>query len=135
MSHYLRYSLVICCLSGLGSLNVQAEPKVKYGEWETTVELSGMPIPMAPRTQRVCITKDNLVPSEQQEQDCTMKWTADGNSVRWTMSCANGAKGQGHVTYAWDTMHGETEITAPEAQLVMKSKMTGKWVAEKCTAE
>lgn len=125
----------VCVLASLGSIAAQAQPKVKYGEWETTVELSGMPIPMAPQKQRVCITQDNLVPKEQQEQDCNMKWTADGDSVHWNMSCANGARGKGHVTYAWDKMHGETEISAPEAQMVMKSKMTGKWVAEKCSAE
>lgn len=135
MINYLRYALIICCASGLGILGAQAAPKAKYGEWETTVELSGMPVPMGPRTQRVCITADNLVPNEQQEQDCTMKWTDEGNTVRWTMRCTNGATGKGFVTYNWDTMHGETEITAPEAQMVMKSKMTGKWVAEKCTTE
>lgn len=110
-----------------------AEPNIKFGEWEITVEMTGMPMAMPAQTQRACINKEHLVPGSKQEQGCNIDWKISGNTVNWTLNCANGGNGKGSVTYTWDKMTGSSEVSVPQAQMVMKSKMTGKWVAYKCS--
>ncbi len=109
-----------------------AELKIKYGEWSATVEMTGMPIALPPQTMTYCVDKDSAIPQDKQNKDCNMEWKSQGNTVQWTMICANGGKGTGTATYGWDTMQGQTEITMTGANLVMKANMTGKWVSDTC---
>jgi hypothetical protein len=110
-----------------------AELKIKHGEWSATVEMTGMPIALPPQTMSYCVDKDSAVPQDKQQKDCTMEWKSQANTVQWTMTCANGGKGKGLVTYGWDTMQGQTEISVAGGNLMMKANMTGKWVSEKCS--
>ena len=132
----MKRTYIYACL-GLLQLGVihhaVAEPKVKFGEWEISMEMTGMPVAMPAQTQRICVNKDHLVPGSKQEQGCKVDWKTSGNTVTWTLNCANGGNGKGSVTYNWDKMTGSSEVNVPQAQMVMKTKMTGKWVAEKCS--
>jgi hypothetical protein len=114
---------------------VHADPKIKYGEWEINITVEGLPIAVPAQTQRVCLTKDHVVPATRQEQGCKMKWTLNKNTVNWTMKCNNGGNGKGSATYDWDKMHGSSEINVPNAKMKMRSKLSGKWVAATCSAQ
>ena len=129
------FTLACFCLLQLGTVhNVVADPNVKFGEWEVSIEMTGMPMAMPPQTQRFCVDKQHMVPGAKQEQGCNIEWNSSGNTITWTLNCANGGNGKGSVTYNWDKMTGNSEVNVPQAQMVMKSKMTGKWVKDKCSS-
>lgn len=131
----MKRTFAMLCLGllALGMLNLaQAEPNVKYGEWEVSVEMTGMPMAIPAQTQHICVDKQHLVPGSKQEQGCNIEWKSSGNTINWTISCDNGGNGTGSVTYNYDKMTGSSQISVPQAQMVMKSKMSGKWVADKC---
>ena len=108
-----------------------AELKIKHGEWSATVELTGLPIAMPAQTMTYCVDKDSAIPQDNKQKDCTMDWKEQGNTIQWTMNCANGGKGKGSATYGWDTMQGQTEVST--GNLVMKANMTGKWISKTCS--
>ena len=127
---YLRiYSLVAL---GVLATSSWAELNVKHGEWSASVEMTGLPIALPPQTMSYCVDKDSAIPQDKQHKDCNMEWKSQANTVQWTMTCTNGGKGKGTVTYGWDTMQGQTEVTVTGANMVMKANMTGKWVSATC---
>lgn len=127
--------LVICLAQAMASNPVNASPKIKYGEWQINIAVKGLPIAVPEQTQYICLKKDHLVPAARKEQDCKMKWSLHhGTTVKWTMKCSNGSNGKGSATYAGDKMHGYSEINVPNGHMRMRSNLTGKWVAAKCSA-
>jgi hypothetical protein len=130
------YTLFAACfLQAIAINSVYAKPKIKYGEWEISIAVKGLPIAVPVQTHRICLEKDHLVPSARQEHDCKMKWTLNGSTVNWKMKCSNGGNGKGTAIYNWDKMHGSSEINVPSGHMSMHSKLTGKWVAATCSAQ
>jgi hypothetical protein len=126
-------SVVLIVSSFFMLQTVMAKPNVKFGEWQMTTVVTGLPIKMAPRTTRVCITEKNMVPDKKQDKDCKMEWKAKGNTISWTAVCNNGGQGNGHAVYNYDKMTGQNNFSVKGQKFAMKSKITGKWVSAKCS--
>ena len=106
-------------------------PSMEDGLWEmtSTMEMEGMPNGMPPMTYRLCLTKDNMVPTQQRRnQDCEkIEQDISGDTVTWRMRCTtNGAVSDmnGSSTYSGDTMKGTMQMTSGSMQ--MTSRITGK---------
>lgn len=126
--------LPIIVLTVMISAHLSAgELKVKHGLWTASVEVTGLPVPLPPHTFSYCVDKDSAIPQEKQMQGCTMNMVQQANSVNWKMTCDNGSKGVGTATYQWDTMQAQVELTLPESNMSLTSKMTGKWSAVSCS--
>jgi len=125
---------VLVCQSGIASQAIAAD-KIKYGEWEVNIDMTGLPIAVPTQTQRVCLQKGKLVPGTRQQHGCQVKWTLHGHTVNWTIQCRNGTHGKGSATYHWDRLHGYNELIMPGGLMSMQSKLTGKWLAANCSAQ
>lgn len=112
---------------------VTTADKIKYGEWEISIDMTGLPIAVPTQTQRVCLQKDNLVPGSRQQHGCQVKWTLHDHTVNWTIQCSNGGHGKGSATYAWDTLKGHNELVMPGGLVSLQSILSGKWIASHCS--
>ncbi len=108
---------------------------IKEGLWEMTVKMEmeeGMPVKMPAQTIRQCIKKEDPVPKiEEADKDC--KFTAKqikGDTVSWKAECKDkeGATTiTGRIIYRGTTFDGVEEVRE-DGDLVMKAKISGKWV-------
>lgn len=117
-----------------------AAPDMHDGEWEITtrMEISGMPQMMQPITARQCITRQDIIPGQQQggpqgdEQQCrVVDQASSGDTVSWRMRC-EGEWGnsdiEGSMTYRGERMQGETRTTTTPPNgvpMVVTSHMQG----------
>ncbi|MBN2107543.1 MAG: DUF3617 family protein [Deltaproteobacteria bacterium] len=129
---YLILSLVFILLSAPGL--AAAEPNMQEGQWEitTTVDMPGMPAAMPAMKHTQCITKNDLVPrsqTQQQNQECTVTDTkTSGNTVTWAMKCKTGGSdmtGKGSITYSGDTFDGTFNMNM-QGGMKMTQKMKGR---------
>ena len=106
-----------------GALNMEE------GQWEitTSFEMPGMPAGMAkPHTATVCLSKQDYVPKQPEQTDCTMQDTkVDGNTVSWSVICKD-STAKGRVTYAGSTFDGVIETVSKQEGQDMTAKMTMK---------
>jgi len=118
-------------------------PHMRPGMWETTVqvEMPGMPVAMAPMTQRHCITKEMLVPQNPQPgQTCKLQdHKVSGNTVTWNVECNTEGRtmhGTGTITYTGDSSYkGKMDMTmtgGPGGTMHMTQTMSSHRVGE-CT--
>jgi len=104
---------------------------VNDGLWEitTTVKMQGMEIP--PQTFTQCITKNDMVPQNNnpdQQGNCTVSDVRTiGNTVSWTVVCKTEGgemKGHGKITYQGNRFSGES--TSEMMGMVIVTEMNGK---------
>ncbi len=105
------------------------------GQWEITMttEMPGMPFTPPPMKYKTCVTKENMVPQQQQKnQDCKMlENKVSGNTVTWLMECTSkegSTRSKGKITYADNGMDGSFLTTVKDGKetMEMKSTMKGK---------
>jgi hypothetical protein len=128
--------------ASLVSIAAFAEPNFSEGQWEVKGEmkLEGMPFPMPamPFGYSQCITKQDMVPQQQQkDQECTTaSQKIEGNTVSWAMNCkdkkGNVTESTGSATYAGDTFEStmhmvtiDTKKNKTSSNMTMKGKRTG----------
>lgn len=113
--------------------------EMKEGEWEIsmTVNMPGMPMAIPPQTFRSCLTRDNAVPrQENEESNCDFdEMENDGKTVKWRVTCRdeNGSvsKSSGKIVYSGSSFKGEmaTETNSPEnGKMKMTSTMKGRYL-------
>jgi Protein of unknown function (DUF3617) len=129
----LQRALVMTVSLFLAGTLGAADLKVKHGQWTASVEITGLPVALPPHTFTYCVDKDSAIPQEKQMKGCTINMHHKENTVNWTMSCDNGGKGTGTVTYQWDSMQAQVELTVPNSNMALTSKMAGKWTSPDCT--
>jgi hypothetical protein len=135
----------LALVAGLAVFSVHAAdaPHMRPGMWETTVqvEMPGMPVTMAPMTQRHCVTKAMLVPQNQQPgQTCKLlDHKVSGNTVTWNVECDTEGRtmhGTGTITYTGDSSYkGKMDMTmtgGPGGTMHMTQTMSSHRVGE-CT--
>lgn len=129
-----KYLTSLFCLLLVGLPALGGELKVKHGLWTAQMELTGLPVVVPAKQFTYCVDKDNAIPQEKQVKGCTVQTQHDGNTIRWNMKCENGGRGNGTVTYQWDSMQANVEMSLPEGHLTLNSKMSGKWTSADCKA-
>ncbi len=115
----------------------QAEPNMRPGQWDisSTMEMPGMAFSMPAMTHRQCITKEDLVPkNEEQDKECKMQeMKVTGDTVTWTIKCDSpGEKmlSKGKIVYRGDNFEGTVVTTGDQMPSGMTQKMTGKRVGD-----
>lgn len=123
-------SAVGCSSSDASGVNMQPG----MWEWTMTMDMPGMPMAMPPTVYSACLTKEDLVPKQPQDnQNCqVLKNKASGNSVEWKIECVipGGGKSvsEGKMTYSGTTARGETKTHAQGME--MSSTMSGRRTGE-----
>lgn len=123
-------------LAGTPGYAIDTQP----GLWEITTQMN-MPsssVEMPAMTHRTCITREDLVPMDQQQMDnCTLESSeTSGNTIEWTMACnQDGMKsqGKGRITYTGASYQGtmKIEMDIPEmGHEVMTQKLSGKRIGD-----
>lgn len=115
--------------------HVVAAGKIKYGEWQVDIDMTGLPIGVPTQTQRICLKKNNLASGSREQQGCKVNWILHGHTVSWTIQCSNGSHGKGAGTYKRDTFKGYNELIMPGGFLSLQSTLTGKWIRTNCSAQ
>lgn len=137
----LKRSLFVAIVSSLiFAVAAFAAPNYQEGLWETTttMDMPGMPKEMMrPMKHQVCMTKQNAVPQqkEQDEQQCKMtNQRTVGNKVFWTMTCKSGTVSNGEITYSKTSFDGVQTTTTSQGgkPMTVKSTMSGKYLGP-CT--
>ena len=104
-----------------------AEPDVKLGmwKWKSTMEIVGMPFPVPPISYSDCLTKEDLIPKQPDDnQQCKMldkKITSD--SVEWKMECngdAGKAVSEGKISYNGTSAKGEIKTSTQGMNMIVK---------------
>jgi len=111
----------------------KAEPNMRPGQWEitSTMEMPGMAFSMPDIKSKQCITREDLVPkNEEQDKECKMQEIkVSGDTVTWTVKCDSpGEKmlSKGKIVYHGDTFEGAVITTSDQMPLGMRQKMAGK---------
>lgn len=113
-----------------GSSNID----MSDGRWEITtkMEMKNIPFAIPPMTYTTCLTKEGLVPTQEENSgadNCKMTHhKIKGNTVSWTIVCnEDGGKttSVGSITYAGDSFKGEMTVQPSDAP-PMVQKMTGR---------
>ena len=113
---------------------------MKEGLWEITSKASiqGMPFDMPPTTYTQCLTKENIIPQEQNQaqQECKLiDSDISGNTVTWSMTCSqNGmiSNISGKISYKGTTMDGtmKVESNTPMGNSIMNMIINGKRIGD-----
>lgn len=108
-----------------------AGPAFVEGEWEmtSTMQMPGMQLP--PTTSRICLTKENAVPADpQQNKDCRItEQQVTGDTVTWTMVCdGQGGKSTMHGTATYHGSSMESTVHMTTRGMEMTQHTTGKRV-------
>ncbi|MBN2644566.1 MAG: DUF3617 family protein [Desulfuromonadaceae bacterium] len=106
---------------------------MKEGQWQLTtrMEIPGMPFPVPPMTFTQCLTEDNMVPQDDQQDQgsCTITdQRTVGNTYSYTMVCNSDGQrteGKGSFTYEGTRMHGTMTINSDGMQ--MTTHYEGVW--------
>lgn len=116
-----RRSAALCLLLAAPGA-VLAVPNMEEGNWEVTIkmEMVGMPMAMPPQTINQCLSKKDDVPDmSQRGEKCVLKdHKVEGNTVRWQMQCKGREgtmEGTGRITYAGKTYEGAMQMKMSEA--------------------
>jgi len=117
-----------------------AQPDMRPGLWETTIrtEMSGMPTPMPPVTNRQCIRAEDVVPRVQgSDQQCrVVDQKTAGNTVSWRIQCDDSEMnmaGRGEITYAGESYRGRIDIETdggPMGPMTMTQRLEGRRVGD-----
>ena len=111
-------------------------PDFKEGKWsiETHTEMEGMPMPMemAPVTIEQCMTAEDRVPAQRNQDgsQCeVVDQKIDGSTVSWNVVCST-SKGSGSITYSDESFEGTSyfESASPMGTIKMKSTMKGRYI-------
>lgn len=140
---YILAVLFILCTTGLTQQGkAAATMNMHEGEWETTMEMKmeGMPVAIPPVKTTQCITKENMVPRQKEEnKNCRIKTQqVVGNKVTWTVECVERgttSEMQGEITYNGDSYKGNITIKAKDESgkiMVSTGVMSGRRIGE-CT--
>ncbi|MBO1924376.1 DUF3617 family protein [Thiomicrorhabdus sp. 6S3-12] len=125
-----RALLLLLSLLVSGCSADTSEINMEEGKWriQTTIEMEGMPMMIPPVTVEQCITEQDLVP-EQKNQDGSecemMQHDINGNTVTWQFKC-NDSSGSGEITYNGKSMNGKMTTTA--AGMKMNSTIKGTYI-------
>ena len=100
--------------------------------WETTSHMSmpGMPMPMAPQTQKVCSPKTWTKPPPGGDKSCVASdYKMVGNKATWTMQCSGQMpmQGTGEMTFEGSDSYTGT-IQATTQGMNMTIKLSGRKV-------
>lgn len=123
---------VITVLLFLATTLGAADLNVKHGQWTASVTITGFPVALPPHRFAYCVDKDSAIPQEKQMKGCTITMQHQQNTINWTMSCENGGKGKGTVTYQWDSMQAQVDLSLAESNMTLTSTMAGKWASPDC---
>ena len=88
---------------------------------------------MPPVTMTECLTHENYMPKQQQEEDeskCKfVNKKIDGSTVTWEMKCPHSSSFS-TITYKHDTFSGEMKMQTDEegGSVKMTAKMQGKYI-------
>jgi hypothetical protein len=92
-----------------------------------------MPMQIPPQTHTQCMTKEDAVPHDPQNQECKTTITRQSaGTVAWKIKCSGArvAEGAGEVTYRGDSFEGHMRVKAKDPQsgqtMEMKSTMKGR---------
>lgn len=120
----------------------EAAVNMNEGEWETTMEMKmeGMPYAIPPVKRRQCFTKDNLIPSQKEEnKNCKIKnQQVVGNKVTWAVECVERGstyESHGAITFNGDGYKGNITITSKDESgktMVSTGVLSGRRIGE-CT--
>ncbi len=131
---------MICAMSAARQSG--AAINVHEGEWETAMEMKmeGMPVAIPPVKARQCITKDNLVPRQKEEnKNCKIKsQKVVGNKLTWTAECVERGstyESHGGITFSGDSYKGNITITSKDESgktMVSTGVLSGRRIGE-CT--
>ncbi|RJP77467.1 MAG: DUF3617 family protein [Desulfobacteraceae bacterium] len=114
-----------------------AGPALKEGKWEITtkMEMPGMPMEMPAFTHTQCMTNNDFLPEntqQQQSEDCdAVDVKTSGNTVTWSTKCKGedgDIIGTGTMTYKGDTFTGTMKVN--QGGMVMTTKMNGKYIGK-----
>jgi len=129
------YSIVLITitLSLLLPFSASAAPDMQPGRWEitSTMEMAGMAVSIPATRHTQCITSQDLVPQQPQDNDqCRMlDQKIDGNTVTWKMECDTGGgtmTSQGKIVYHGSSFDGSMVASGGQMPSAMTMKMTGK---------
>lgn len=125
----LVFSIALLALSSFAVAG--SGPDVKEGMWEITSQMKMPGMSMPPMTFSHCITKQDLVPQNNQPgaQCKVTNMKTKGNTVSWTTVCDTGngkATSTGWITYKGTSFEGEVKMN--QGGMVMTSTMKGKRV-------
>lgn len=135
----VRFTIAVMgiCLF-LGLIGCSSGPDMKEGEWEISTEMGmkGIPIKMPAMSHTQCLTKDDLIPQgeNQQQANCSVsEQKVEGNTVSWKMVCTEGStetKSEGFITYSGVLFSGKVDITISGGPVSMtaNSTITGKYL-------
>ena len=127
----------ICCAAFFFVTQAIGGVNMKEGLWEITsnLEIVGMGMHMPPTTYTQCLTKNDMVPKDQEESQCRITdQKVSGNTVTWSMQCTGeGSMSMvGKITYSGNTLQGTTTMTAdnPGGPMKMINTISGKRIGE-----
>jgi len=127
-------SALMCSGMLVGPVSLQAAgPDFKEGKWSITSqsEIKGMAMQIPPVTFEQCMSKKEIVPMEQNnEENCKiLEQKTSGDTVTWRYECKH-SKGKGSITYHEKsfsgTMHIETD--AESGNMSMTTTMSGTYL-------
>jgi hypothetical protein len=124
---------LLLMLAGVAA--AQAGTNMQDGMWEitSTTEMAGMSFSMPGSSFRQCITREDLVPRQQEpQQTCEMlENRIEGDTVIWKIRCTTEGgpvTSEGRITYHGDSLEGVINTTGPQIPGGMKQTMQGKRV-------
>jgi hypothetical protein len=127
-------NIALFALVSILSIPAFAADIAKAGKWQTTVEMTGMPMARPPRTFTKCVTKEEVANAEglipksgDRRGNCKYNDVkVDGSTVSWNMSCENGMTGAGKVTYSSEEYTGSMQMKMQDHDINVK--YTGKYL-------
>jgi len=103
-----------------------AEPNIRPGlwEWRSNMEMAGMPYAMPEHVHQECLTREQLVPKDQQDQGCAMTDVRiEASRVTWNVSCNTpdgSMTGAGEMEYQGDTATGTFNMQGAGVQMLTR---------------
>ncbi|GMQ92231.1 MAG: hypothetical protein BMS9Abin11_1553 [Gammaproteobacteria bacterium] len=118
---------------GMSSISV-TNAEIRHGLWrfETSIEMTGMPMKMPPQSGTFCVKKGNYMPDQKRmKKGCKYKQEKDGNNISWHMSCANPKmEAKGNMKYSGRRMQGSSVATVYRRgkKVLMTTKINGQYL-------
>jgi len=136
MKHFKTTILAVMTLFAIAACSSGSDMEDGMWEMTSTMEMEGAPAgmpKMPPMTYRQCLTKDKMIPSQQnKEKNCEiLEQDVSGDTVTWKMRCSAGglvSEMSGSSTYSGDTMEGNSQVTMQGMK--MTSHVTGKRIGD-----
>ncbi len=107
-----------------------AADTMRDGYWElvSTMDIPGMPVPMAPTTIKHCYTKEDVKDQKKTittDKNCTVTdYKQTGNKATWKMKCTgrNAGEFSGETVYKGDAYDSTMKMQTPGRTMNMKVK-------------